>query len=133
MLSRREFLDLSALAFGTRAHAATDVWAAVRDGRALVLVRHASAPGAGDPPGFSLGVCSTQRNLSDAGRVQARRMGDLFRENAVAAARVYSSQWCRCLDTATRLALGPVFEQPLLNSFFGSPEDGQEQTEKLRA
>ncbi|KQW32288.1 phosphohistidine phosphatase [Rhizobium sp. Root274] len=123
----------AAAAFASRAGAATDPWAAFRLGQALVLVRHASAPGIGDPPGFRLGACDTQRNLSDAGRAQARRMGDLFRANGVTAARVYSSQWCRCLDTAEGLALGPVAEQPLLNSFFGTPEDGSEQTMKLSA
>ncbi len=99
----------------------------------MVLLRHASAPGTGDPPGFRLGACDTQRNLSEEGRAQARRIGDLFRENGVAEARIYSSQWCRCLDTATGLALGPVNEQPLLNSFFGAPQDGAGQTGRLRA
>jgi broad specificity phosphatase PhoE len=133
MLSRRQLLAISAAALAAPARAATDPWAAFRDGRALAMMRHASAPGTGDPPGFSLGICSTQRNLSDAGRAQARRVGDLFRENGVAAARVYSSQWCRCLETAAGLALGPVMEEPLLNSFFGVPEDGREQTVRLRA
>jgi phosphohistidine phosphatase SixA len=132
MLLRRHFLAMSAVALSTRVHAATDPWAALRDGQAMVLLRHASAPGTGDPPGFRLGACETQRNLSDEGRAQARRIGNLFRENGIAAARVYSSQWCRCLDTATGLALGPVNEQPLLNSFFGAPEDGREQTVRLR-
>lgn len=133
MLLRRQLLAISAAALAAPARAATDPWGALRDGRALVLLRHASAPGTGDPPGFSLGTCSTQRNLSDAGRAQARRIGDLFRENGVTAARVYSSQWCRCLETASGLALGPVMEEPLLNSFFGKPEDGREQTTRLRA
>lgn len=133
MLLRRQLLAISAIALTTRAQAATDMWSTLRDGQVMVLVRHASAPGTGDPQGFRLGACNTQRNLSDAGRAQARRIGDLFRENGVASARVYSSQWCRCLDTATGLALGPVIEQPLLNSFFGAPEDGREQTVRLRA
>jgi broad specificity phosphatase PhoE len=133
MLLRRHFLAMSAIALSTRVQAATDPWGALRDGRAMVLIRHASAPGTGDPSGFRLGACDTQRNLSDAGRAQARRIGDLFRQKGIAAARVYSSQWCRCLDTATGLALGSVIEQPLLNSFFGAPEDGREQTMRLRA
>lgn len=132
MLLRRHVLAISALALATRAHAATKPWGALRDGQAMVLLRHASAPGTGDPPGFRLGACETQRNLSEEGRAQARRIGDLFRQYGVTAARIYSSQWCRCLDTATGLALGPVMELPLLNSFFGTPEDGREQTMRLR-
>ncbi|MDH4440254.1 MAG: histidine phosphatase family protein [Rhizobium sp.] len=133
MLLRRHFIAISAVALATRARAATDLWGALRSGRAMVIVRHALAPGTGDPPTFRLGVCETQRNLSAEGRAQARRMGELFRENGVAEARVYSSQWCRCLDTAAGLGLGPVTEQPLLNSFFGSPEDGRAQTDRLRS
>jgi phosphohistidine phosphatase SixA len=132
MFSRRQILAFSAAAFAVPARAETNLWGALRSGRALVMVRHALAPGTGDPAGFTLGACATQRNLSDEGRAQARRTGDLFRENGIAEARVYSSQWCRCLDTAAALALGPVVEQPLLNSFFGSPADGREQTESLR-
>ena len=133
MLLRRQFLAMSAVALAARARAASDLWGALRSGQAVVLIRHALAPGTGDPPTFRLGVCSTQRNLSGEGRTQAQRMGDLFRENGVPDARVYSSQWCRCLDTATALALGPVDEQPLLNSFFGAPQDGREQTGRLRS
>ncbi|THV22996.1 histidine phosphatase family protein [Peteryoungia ipomoeae] len=114
-----------------------DLWAAFSKGQAFILLRHALAPGTGDPPGFQLGDCSTQRNLSEAGRQQARRIGDLIRQNGrqngVEEAAVHSSQWCRCLDTATALRLGKVESQPLLNSFFGTPADGKRQTENLRA
>ena len=109
-----------------------DLWAAIREGQAFILLRHALAPGTGDPPGFQLGDCSTQRNLSDDGRQQARRIGDLIRQNGVGEAAVHSSQWCRCLDTATALRLGKVEQQPLLNSFFGTPAEGRRQTENLR-
>lgn len=112
---------------------ATDAhWRALREGQAFVLLRHALAPGTGDPANFQLGDCSTQRNLSEAGRSQARAIGNLFRQNGVGKAAVHASQWCRCIDTATGLGLGPVGEQPLLNSFFGTPEDGKGQTEELR-
>ena len=109
------------------------LWAALRSGDGIALMRHAQAPGTGDPAGFRLGDCATQRNLSAQGRRQARDIGELFRKNGVATANVYSSQWCRCLDTAKGLGLGPVEPQPLLNSFFGSPEDGRPQTQALRA
>lgn len=98
-----------------------------------MLLRHALAPGTGDPPGLRLGDCSTQRNLSAEGRAQAGRIGALFRDRGIAQASVHSSEWCRCLDTAALLDLGAVTPQPLLNSFFGSPEDGEAQTAALRS
>jgi len=88
-----------------------------KPGRVLML-RHAEAPGVGDPPGFRLDDCGTQRNLDDSGRRQARALGARLANAGVAAARVYSSQWCRCLETARLLQLGPVTELPALNSFF---------------
>ena len=93
--------------------------AALREGRAVALMRHATAPGTGDPAGFALGDCTTQRNLSAAGREQARATGARLRAAGIAMARIYSSQWCRCLETARLLGLGEVTELPALNSFFG--------------
>lgn len=133
MFLRRQLLIASALALTSNARAQSDPWAELRTGAALVLLRHAIAPGTGDPANFAIGDCSTQRNLSAQGIAQASRIGTLFREKGVAQARVFSSQWCRCLDTAKGLGLGPVEPQPLLNSFFGSPEDGRPQTQALRA
>lgn len=132
MFLRRHLLLASVFALSTRARAQADPWDTLRAGSALVLLRHAIAPGTGDPANFAVEDCSTQRNLSAEGRAQAGRIGDLFRDNGVAAARVFSSQWCRCLDTAAGLDLGPVEKQPLLNSFFGNPEDGRPQTSALR-
>ena len=77
----------------------------LREGGALIAFRHALAPGTFDPPGFKPGVCSTQRNLSEEGRAQARRIGEWFVARGLKPARVRSSPWCRCLDTAT-LAFG---------------------------
>jgi phosphohistidine phosphatase SixA len=92
-------------------------------GGGVLLIRHAAAPGTGDPAGFRLGDCATQRNLSDTGREQARAIGDWLRDRGIERARVYSSQWCRCLETAELLDLGPVVELPGLNSFYGRPQD----------
>jgi phosphohistidine phosphatase SixA len=108
------------------------LWAGLRSGGDIALIRHAEAPGVGDPAGFKLGDCSTQRNLSDQGRRQATDAGALFRSKGIASATVYSSQWCRCLDTASRLDLGPVVPQPALNSFFEESARGGAQTEALR-
>ena len=96
----------------------------------VVLVRHASTePGLGDPPGFDLSQCRTQRNLSEAGRAQARAIGAWFVRHGLPVQSVLSSQWCRCLDTA-QLAFGRVQAWPALNSTF----DGQGQPEvQLRA
>jgi phosphohistidine phosphatase SixA len=92
-------------------------------GSGVLLIRHAAAPGTGDPEGFRLGDCATQRNLSDGGREQARAIGDWLREHGIERAHVYSSQWCRCLETAEMLDLGPVVELPGLNSFYERPQD----------
>ena len=92
-------------------------------GGEVLLIRHAAAPGTGDPEGFRLGDCATQRNLSDTGRKQARAIGDWLRDQGIERAHVYSSQWCRCLETAELLDLGPVVELPGLNSFYDRPQD----------
>lgn len=80
---------------------AADVAALLRQGGTVIAFRHALAPGTFDPPGFRLGDCSTQRNLSEQGRSQARRIGEWFARQALVPARIASSPWCRCLDTAT--------------------------------
>ncbi len=108
------------------------LWNALRSGGHVALLRHAVAPGTGDPPEFRLGDCQTQRNLSAQGRDQAARIGELFRAHGIQAAQVFSSQWCRCLETARLLGLGPVEERPFLNSFFNDYAQRQPQTTKLR-
>lgn len=108
-------------------------WQALSDG-AVVLFRHANAPGVGDPPGISLADCATQRNLDEAGREQARRIGRRFAERGVRVGAVLTSQWCRARETAT-LAFGKaqVREEPAFNSFFGAPDRRSPQTERARA
>jgi broad specificity phosphatase PhoE len=86
---------------------AESVWDALRTQGAVVVLRHSYAPGAFDPPGARLDDCSTQRNLDESGRAQARRIGEAFRRNAITVGKVLSSPRCRCLDTA-RLAFGRV-------------------------
>jgi phosphohistidine phosphatase SixA len=108
------------------------LWQALRSGEHVVLLRHALAPGTGDPPQFVLGDCGTQRNLSAAGRDQARRIGALFRANGIEEAQIYSSQWCRCLETAQLLQLGAVKELPALNSFFNDFRNRDQQTSQIR-
>ncbi|HSK41942.1 MAG TPA: histidine phosphatase family protein [Arenibaculum sp.] len=97
----------------------------------VVVMRHALAPGTGDPPGFRIEDCATQRNLDEGGRRQARAIGARLREAGLQGARVLSSQWCRSLETSELLDLGPVEEAPMLNSFFGRPEEERPNMEAL--
>lgn len=127
------FLPALSRAAHEQALSESDLWARLAAGGHVAVLRHALAPGSGDPANFALGDCTTQRNLSDRGRAQARGIGAAFRRHGIESARVYSSQWCRCLETAELLGLGPVEPQPLLNSFFATREAGDEQTEALRA
>lgn len=110
----------------------TALWNALRSGGHAALLRHAIAPGTGDPPEFTLRDCGTQRNLSDEGRDQATRIGARFRANGIQKSGVFSSQWCRCLETARLLGLGPVEELPALNSFFRDYERRDPQTQALK-
>src|SRR3989441_4541580 len=87
------------------AHATESVWDALRLPGSVVVLRHSFAPGGFDPPDARLDDCSTQRNLDDSGRAQAKRIGEAFRQHDVAVGVVLSSPRCRCLDTA-RLAFG---------------------------
>ncbi|MEA5447280.1 hypothetical protein VB780_01780 [Leptolyngbya sp. CCNP1308] len=98
-----------------------------------VLLRHALAPGTGDPAGFRLEDCATQRNLSAAGQDQARRIGAAFRQRDIAVVQVLSSQWCRSLDTATLMDLGPVEPFEPLNSFFRDRRTAADQTAQIQA
>lgn len=87
----------------------------------VVLMRHALAPGGGDPPGFRLGDCRTQRDLSREGREQARRIGQAIIDSRVKVVSVLASPWCRSKDTATLLGVGPVVTRGYLGSTFTAP------------
>ena len=93
-------------------------WDALKDPDAIAIMRHAIAPGTSDPSGFRLGDCSTQRNLDERGREQARKTGDAFRNRGIDFDKVLTSQWCRTRETAELLNVGPVSDAPSLNSFF---------------
>ena len=93
------------LAFAAEARATEAGWALLRDGEHVVLLRHAMAPGAADPANFDIEKCSTQRNLSDRGKQQARKIGALFAARAAPTERVLASRYCRTKETA-RLAFG---------------------------
>lgn len=109
------------------------LWEAVRSGTAFAMMRHALAPGTGDPQTVVIGDCTTQRNLSDDGREQSLNIGAAFRANGIDTARVLTSAWCRCAETAELLKLGPVARLDALNSFFTSREREPAQTAALTA
>lgn len=95
---------------GLAADDSKDAWAALATGGHVALIRHGNAPPGygGDPPGFKIDDCKTQRNLDELGREQARALGDTFRKHSVRVGRILSSPWCRCLETARLMAVGPV-------------------------
>lgn len=108
------------------------VWALLEGGGQVILIRHAiTTPGVGDPPGMRLDDCSTQRNLTDEGRRDARRLGERFRARGIVVDRVLSSPWCRCLETA-RLAFGTVEPWPPLGNLYGRSEERDEQVRRMR-
>jgi broad specificity phosphatase PhoE len=109
-----------------------DIIERLNAGGHILMIRHALAPGNGDPANFQIGHCSTQRNLDETGRAQARGLGDWFRANGIGSARIYSSQWCRCLETAGLLRLGAVKELPALNSFYERIQDREPNIRALR-
>ena len=113
------------------AHAAESVWDALREPGSVVVLRHSYAPGGFDPPGARLDDCSTQRNLDDSGREQARRVGEAFRQNGIVVGKILSSPRCRCLDTA-RLAFGRVESWDVLQGALNDAERRQRQLVEIR-
>jgi phosphohistidine phosphatase SixA len=109
-----------------------NVWAVWKQEGVHAIMRHATAPGFGDPEHFTLGRCDTQRNLNETGRQEARALGETIRKQGIALSAVYSSQWCRCLDTAKELRLGKVQELPALNSLFRDRSHSENQTAALK-
>ncbi|NNG46975.1 MAG: histidine phosphatase family protein [Deltaproteobacteria bacterium] len=108
------------------------LWNLLKEGGQVAVIRHASTePGMGDPPGFRVDNCATQRNLSASGREEARRIGAAFRDRGVPVGRVLSSRWCRCLETAEQ-AFGTVEPWAALDSFFDDRSREPEQTRQVR-
>ena len=117
----------------TRAASCDDGWSALGDGEGkALLIRHAEAPGTGDPPDFRLEDCATQRNLSAEGLAHATALGRALRERGVRVGRVLTSQWCRARDSARLMDVGPVEDAPALNSFFDERTARAERTAALR-
>lgn len=108
------------------------LWQALRQPGTVAVMRHALAPGVGDPAGFTLGDCATQRDLDARGRAQARAIGAAFTSNGVSIDRVLTSRWCRSLHTAEELGLGPVEEFAALDSFFADCAPAATQSDAVR-
>lgn len=106
-------------------------WQALAEG-GIALFRHAIAPGGGDPPGMRLGDCGTQRNLDEAGRAQARRIGATFRDRGIVVGAVRASAWCRAMETAELAFPGRARAEPAFNSFFGARQDQEARTAAAR-
>ena len=106
-------------------NASEQSWKIAQEGDKIILIRHSLAPGGGDPAGFKVDDCKTQRNLNRAGINQSKKIGKLFKKNKVPVDQVLSSQWCRCTDTAKH-AFGNFKEFTALNSTFQSPYDQNE-------
>ena len=95
------------------------IWALLKEGGRVALIRHAATTGgAGDPPGFRLEDCATQRNLTEQGRADAKALGARFRAHGIKVDKVLSSEWCRCRDTAALMDLGPSEIAPTFNNAF---------------
>ena len=98
----------------------------------VLLMRHAYAPGVGDPTGYSLARCETQRVLNDEGQQQATRIGQWLKAQGVDQASVYTSIWCRCQETAELLQFGKVTVEPALASFFDEPHKASASRQQLQ-
>ena len=126
-------LLLTVPALAGPARADEGLWRRLAAGGQVVLLRHATTtPGVGDPTGFRLDDCVTQRNLTDAGREESRRIGAAFKARAIPVDRVLSSRWCRCLETA-RLAFGSAEPWEALSSLFADRTRQAEQTRAFQA
>lgn len=124
-------LLLASLWLSGLAHA-SDLSEKLQSSDHVLLMRHALAPGVGDPANYSLNDCKSQRNLSAQGRAQAKAVGHWLRQQGVKHAEVHSSAWCRCKDTAELLQFGEFKIEPSLASFFDSMHKAKESNQQLQ-
>ena len=125
---KKQIISLFILTFSLilfHAHSSEPNWKPAQDGDKIILIRHAKAPGGGDPEGFNIEDCKTQRNLDLAGINQSKKIGKIFKKKKIKIDKVLSSQWCRCKDTA-KYAFGGFKEFSALNSTYTPPYDQNE-------
>ena len=113
--------------------ARADLLRDLTDGQHVMMIRHADAPGVGDPAGYKLDQCATQRNLGEYGRRQSVAIGQWLADRKVQSAKMFSSAWCRCMDTATLMNKGPVRVEPALGSFFDDMSQRDAQNRALQS
>ena len=113
----RKLLIIFFIFIPNNSHSSENVVKFLKEGKKIVFIRHALAPGNGDPNNFDIKDCSTQRNLNDEGRAQSKRIGNFFEKNNIKIDKVLSSEWCRCKDTA-KIAFGKFETFSALNSFY---------------
>ena len=111
------FSFILSLIFSTTVFSNEQIISKLQSGGNVVFIRHALAPGNGDPLNIDLNDCETQRNLNEAGIKQSKRIGDYFKNNNIPIDKVLSSEWCRCKDTA-KYAFKNYNTFKALNSFY---------------
>lgn len=121
-------LSFDATASELKTKAVSQLSAQLSSNQYVLIMRHADAPGFSDPTGFNVKDCQSQRNLGEDGKKQAREIGQWLKARGITDARVLSSPWCRCMDTATLMNIGTVSSENALGSFFENRGDGREQT-----
>ena len=132
-MKRKTFIGVLCLWGLSWAASASDLAEKLKSRDHVLLMRHAYAPGFGDPAGYSLARCETQRVLNEDGKKQAQRNGQWLRQQGIAVAQVHTSIWCRCQQTAELLRLGPVTIEPALASFFDEPHLTEKSNQALQA
>ena len=122
------FITFIFLTCGVKADLDQNLKKEIRQGGKLIFIRHAYAPGSGDPQNFNLKDCSTQRNLNNDGRKQSKNIGSIFLKNHIKINNVYSSEWCRCKETAT-IAFKQFKTKKFLNSFYSAQFEKNRKTQ----
>jgi phosphohistidine phosphatase SixA len=127
-----KWLMLGVVMTGSFQASASELSEALKKSDAVLLMRHALAPGIGDPAGYKLQDCKSQRNLDATGRAQAQKTGQWLKAQGVGNALVFTSAWCRCKETAENLAFGTPVLEPSLNSFFDDMRQGPQSNVNLQ-
>jgi phosphohistidine phosphatase SixA len=127
-----KWLMLGVVMTGSFQASASELSEALKKSDAVLLMRHALAPGIGDPAGYKLQDCKSQRNLDATGRAQAQKTGQWLKAQGVGNALVFTSAWCRCKETAENLAFGTPVLEPSLNSFFDDMRQGPQSNMNLQ-
>lgn len=131
---RRLAIIIAFMLCASAAHASEALWEKLREGGRVALIRHAHAPGgAGDPAGYRLDDCASQRNLSEQGRAEAGALGARIRAQGVPIGKILTSEWCRCRETARLLDLGPAEDAPTFNNAYNLRDQRERLTEGARA